>query len=114
LQQYLGKVASSACGIENLQLHLLVRAEDENGTAGNRHAAHAELGINHAKLIGKLPCRIGDDWIIEGAKSVVALHVLYPAKMILNAVTRQGDDLLTCTMLSGLEAENRKEKQLNG
>jgi hypothetical protein len=65
-------------------------------------------------LIGQLPCRIGDDRIIEGAKSVVALHVFYPAKMILNAVTRQGDDLLTCTMFSGLEAENRREKRLVG
>ena len=77
-----------------MQLHLLVRAEDENGTAGNRHAAHAELGIDHAKLVGQLPAGIRNDGIIEGAEPVETLDVLNPAKVILNAIAREGNDLL--------------------
>ena len=94
LWRYLSKVASSAGGIKNGQLKFLVGTEDKDGTAGYGHATHADLGIDHTKLVGKLSAGIGNDGIIEAAEPVVALDVLDPSKVILNTVAREGNNLL--------------------
>jgi hypothetical protein len=91
---YLSKVTSSTGGIQNLQFHFFVGAEYENSAAGHGHATHAELRIDHAEKVRELPRGISDDGIVEGAESIVTLHVLNPAKMISNAVARQRDDLI--------------------
>ncbi len=92
--QHLCEVATSASGIQNLQFHFLVRAEDKHGAAGDGHAAHTELGVDHAELVGELSGGISDDRIVEGAEAVVALDILDPTKMILNAVARKRNYLL--------------------
>ena len=91
---YLSKVPSSAGGIKNLQFHFFVGAKYENSAAGHGHATQAELRIDHAEKVGELSRGISDDGIVEGAESIVALHVLNPAKMISNAVARQRNDLI--------------------
>ena len=91
---YLSKVPSSAGGIKNLQFHFFVGAKYENSAAGHGHATQAELRIDHAEKVGELSRGISDDGIVEGAESIVTLHVLNPAKMISNAVARQRDDLI--------------------
>ena len=92
--QHLCEVATSASGIQNLQFHFLVRTEDKHGAAGDGHSAHTKLGIDHAELVGELSGGISDDGIVEGAEAVVALDILDPTKMILNAVARKGNYLL--------------------
>ena len=91
---YLSKVTSGAGGIQNLQFHFFVGAEYENSAAGDGHTAHTKLGIDHAELVGELSGGISDDGIVEGAEAVVALDILDPTKMILNAVARKGNYLL--------------------
>jgi hypothetical protein len=91
---YLSKVPSSAGGIKNLQFHFFVGAKYENSAAGHGHATQAELRIDHAEKVGELSRGISDDGIVEGAESIVTLHVLNPAKMISNAVARQRNDLI--------------------
>ena len=91
---YLSKVPSSAGGIKNLQFHFFVGAKYENSAAGHGHATQAELRIDHAEKVGELSRGISDDGIVEGAEAVVALDILDPTKMILNAVARKGNYLL--------------------
>ena len=76
-----------------MQFHFLVGTDDKNGAAGDGHTAHTKFGVDHAELVGKLSGGIGDDGIVEGAEAVVALDVLDPTEMILNAVARKGNYL---------------------
>ena len=80
--------------VQNLQFHFFVGTEDENSAASHGHATHAKLGVDHAEMVCKLSCGVGDDWKVEGAAAVIALHVFNPAKMIFDTVTRQGNNLI--------------------
>lgn len=81
------KVAPGRGRVEDRELELLVRSDDEDGAAGEGHAGAVLLvGVDHAPLDGKGAVRVGDDGIVKFGTRLGPLNILNPALVGLDIV----------------------------
>jgi hypothetical protein len=92
------KVAAGGHRITELQLYLLVRADDEDGAdggVGGRGAAFAGAGLvggEHVVELGDLEIDVADHGVVDGVAGDV-LDVDGPLGVVLDGIDREADDL---------------------